>query len=220
MKKIPLGELAFAIGMLLTCAGVALMVRSDLGLSMIAAPAYILSEKFGPLTTGTAEWCVQGAVFVLGCILIGKFSVPMLLSFLVAALNGAVLDMMLTLFAFATPVSFAARLAVWFIGLILLALGIAFAFRSYLPCQMHEMFVKTVADARGWSRDKCKIVYDWIFLALSLTLSLLFFRRLVGIGIGTVLATLLNGPCIVLWGKVLDKWFNFEPALKKRSARQ
>ena len=196
MKKIPLGELAFVIGLLLTCAGVALMVRSDLGLSMIAAPAYILSENFSFLTTGMAEWGIQGNVFVLGCVLIRRFSVPMLLSFLVAAINGAVLD------------------------LILLALGIAFAFRSYLPCQMHEMFVKTVSDERGWNRDKCKIAYDWVFLALSLSLSLLFFRRLVGIGIGTVLATFFNGPLIVLWGKGLDKWFNFDPALKKRSARQ
>ena len=55
MKKIPLGELAFLIGLVLTCLGVALMVRSDLGLSMIAAPAYILSEKISFLSTGTAE---------------------------------------------------------------------------------------------------------------------------------------------------------------------
>ena len=220
MKKIPVGELAFVIGLLLTCAGVALMVRSDLGLSMIAAPAYILSEKFSFLTTGMAEWGIQGTVFVLGCVLIRRFSVPMLLSFLVAAINGAVLDLMLKIFAFVNPIGFAARLIVWFVGLILLALGIAFAFRSYLPCQMHEMFVKTVSDERGWNRDKCKIAYDWVFLALSLSLSLLFFRRLVGIGIGTVLATFFTGPLIVLWGKGLDKWFNFEPALKKRSARQ
>jgi uncharacterized membrane protein YczE len=213
MKKIPLGELAFVIGVLLTCAGVALMVRSDLGLSMVAAPAYILTEKIDFLTTGMAEWGIQGTLFVLGCILVRRFSVPMLLSFLVAAVNAAVLDLMLFLSSSITPVSFAARLAVWFVGLIILALGIAFAFRSYLPCQMHEMFVKTVADERGWNRDKCKIVYDWIFLAVSLTLSLCFFRRLVGIGIGTVLATFLNGPLIMLWGKVLDRFLNFEPAI-------
>lgn len=220
MKKIPLGELAFLIGLVLTCLGVALMVRSDLGLSMIAAPAFILSEKFGPLTTGMAEWGVQGTVFVLGCLLIGKFSVPMLLSFLVAAVNGAVLDLMLSLVSFVNPTTFAMRLVVWFVGLVILALGIAFAFRSYLPCQMHEMFVKTVSDARGWSRDKCKIIYDWVFLAISLTLTFVFFGKLVGIGIGTVLATFLNGPFILLWGKVLDRALNFAPALKRRSARQ
>ena len=121
MKKIPLGELAFLIGLVLTCLGVALMVRSDLGLSMIAAPAYILSEKIRFLSTGTAEWFVQGTVFLLGCLLIRKFSVPMLLSFFVAAINGAVLDLMLSLVSSLNPVTLAMRLAVWFIGLVILS---------------------------------------------------------------------------------------------------
>lgn len=220
MKKIPFGELAFVLGVVFTCMGVALMVSSDLGLSMVAAPAYILSEKFAFLTTGMAEWGIQGTLFVLGCVLMRRFSFPLMLSLAVAALNAAVLDMMLTIFAGVSAASFMGQLFLYLLGLLSLSLGIAFAFRSYLPCQVHEMFVKVVSAHFGWNRDKCKIVYDWVFFALSLTLSLCFFRRLVGIGIGTALCTALNGPLIALWGKGLDKAFNFAPALKKSAARQ
>ena len=51
MKKLPFGELAFVVGVLLTAAGVALQITADLGLSMIASIAYILSEKFTFLNT-------------------------------------------------------------------------------------------------------------------------------------------------------------------------
>lgn len=216
MKKIPFGELAFVLGVVFTCMGVALMVTSDLGLSMVAAPAYILGEKFDTLTTGMAEWGIQGTLFVLGCVLIRRFSVPMLLSFAVAALNAAALDVMLSIFANVGAGSFIGQLGLYLLGLLSLSLGIAFAFRSYLPCQVHEMFVKVVSEHFGWSRDKCKIAYDWIFLALALTLSLSFFGRLVGIGIGTVIGTIGNGPLIALWGKGLDKVFNFSPAIRRK----
>lgn len=220
MKKVPFGELAFVLGVVFTCMGVALMVSSDLGLSMVAAPAYILGEKFAFLTTGMAEWGIQGTLFILGCVLMRRFSFPLLLSLAVAALNAAVLDVMLTIFAGVSAASFMGQLFLYLLGLLSLSLGIAFAFRSYLPCQVHEMFVKVVSEHFGWNRDKCKIAYDWIFLALALTLSLCFFRRLVGIGIGTVIGTIGNGPLIALWGKGLDKVFNFAPALKKPGARQ
>ena len=187
---------------------------------MVAAPAYILSQKISFLTTGMAEWCIQGLLFILGCLVIGRFYLPMVGSFLVASLCSMVLDLMLTLFAGVHAETLPGRLALYLAGLLSLALGIAFAFRSYLPCQMHEMFVKTVAAHKKWDQNKLKIIYDWICLAVSLTLTLCFFGKLVGIGLGTVLCTAINGPLIALWGKVLDRCFNFDPALKKRSARQ
>lgn len=217
MKKIPFGELAFVLGVLFTCAGVALQVSADLGLSMVAAPAYILSQKISFLTTGMAEWCIQGLLFILGCVLIRRFSLPMLGSFLVATLCAAVLDMMLALFSGVHAATLPGRLALYLVGMLSLSLGIAFAFRSYLPCQMHEMFVKTVATDRKWDQNRFKIIYDWICLAVSLTLTLCFFGRLVGIGLGTVICTVLNGPLIALWGRGLDRWFNFAPAIKRKT---
>ena len=216
MKKLPFGELAFAVGILLTAAGVALQITADLGLSMIASIAYILSEKFAFLTVGTAEWIVQGTVFALGFVFVGRAAVQMIPSFGVALLCGAVLDVMVFLFAPLQSDVLAIRLGLYLVGAAVLALGIAFAFRSYLPCQVHEMFVKVVAIKKGWKQNTVKIAYDWICLGISLTMTLLFFGKLVGIGIGTVICTIINAPMIAAWGKLLDRLFNFEPALKRK----
>lgn len=116
MKKVPFGELAFVLGVVFTCMGVALMVSSDLGLSMVAAPAYILGEKFAFLTTGMAEWGIQGTLFILGCVLMRRFSFPLLLSLAVAALNAAVLDMMLAIFAGVSAASFMGQLFLYLLG--------------------------------------------------------------------------------------------------------
>ena len=216
MKKLPFGELAFTVGILLTAAGVALQITADLGLSMIASIAYILSEKFAFLTVGTAEWIVQGTVFALGFVFVGRAAVQMIPSFGVALLCGAVLDVMVFLFAPLQSDVLAIRLGLYLVGAAVLALGIAFAFRSYLPCQVHEMFVKVVAIKKGWKQNTVKIAYDWICLGISLTMTLLFFGKLVGIGIGTVICTIINAPMIAAWGKLLDRLFNFEPALKRK----
>ena len=216
MKKLPFGELAFAVGILLTAAGVALQITADLGLSMIASIAYILSEKFTFLTVGTAEWIVQGTVFALGFVFVGRAAVQMIPSFGVALLCGAVLDVMVFLFAPLQSDVLAIRLVLYLVGAAVLALGIAFAFRSYLPCQVHEMFVKVVAIKKGWKQNTVKIAYDWICLGISLTMTLLFFGKLVGIGIGTVICTIINAPMIAAWGKLLDRLFKFEPALKRK----
>ena len=216
MKKLPFGELAFAVGILLTAAGVALQITADLGLSMIASIAYILSEKFAFLTVGTAEWIVQGTVFALGFVFVGRAAVQMIPSFGVALLCGAVLDVMVFLFAPLQSDVLAIRLVLYLVGAAVLALGIAFAFRSYLPCQVHEMFVKVVAIKKGWKQNTVKLAYDWICLGISLTMTLLFFGKLVGIGIGTVICTIINAPMIAAWGKLLDRLFNFESALKRK----
>lgn len=216
MKKLPFGELAFAVGVLLTAAGVALQITADLGLSMIASLAYILSEKFVFLTVGTAEWIVQGTVFALGFVLVGRAAVQLIPSFGVALLCGALLDVMIFLFAPLQSDVLAVRLVLYLVGAAVLALGIAFAFRSYLPCQVHEMFVKVVAIEKGWKQNTVKIVYDWTCLGISLTMTLLFFGKLVGIGVGTILCTVINAPMIAAWGNFLDKHFHFDPALKRK----
>lgn len=216
MKKLPFGELAFVVGVLLTAAGVALQITADLGLSMIASIAYILSEKCTFLTVGTAEWIVQGTVFALGFVLTRRAAVQMIPSFGVALLCGALLDVMVFLFAPLQSDVLAVRFVLYLVGAAVLALGIAFAFRSYLPCQVHEMFVKVVAIEKGWKQNTVKVAYDWICLAISLTLTLVFFGKLVGIGVGTIICTIINAPMIAAWGKLLDKHLNFEPAWKRK----
>ncbi len=205
MKKYRLSELIFLLACVFSAAGIRCMVASELGLSMIAAPAYIISQKVSWLTQGNAEWMVQGATFLVMCLVLHKFLISKIWCFVSAVLYGWIFDGVSLLMKWMAPVSYIARLGTFLIGCVLLSFGIALFFKSYLPCQVHEMFVKLLSEDRGWNQGRVKFLYDIIFLFLSAALSLLLFGRLIGIREGTVICTLVNGPLIGIWLKILNK---------------
>ena len=73
MKKYRVSELIFFVACVFSAAGIRCMVASELGLSMIAAPAYIISQKVSWLSQGNAEWMVQGLVFLVMCLMMRRF---------------------------------------------------------------------------------------------------------------------------------------------------
>ena len=50
---------------------------------------------------------------------------------------------------------------------------------------------------------------------MSVVLNLLLFRGFVGIGIGTVVTAVLNGPIISVFAHALEKRFEFKAAFPK-----
>ncbi len=212
-RSLPMGETAFLFGTLLSAFGIAMQTKADLGLSMVAAPAYLISLKVPWITFGMGEWFVQGFLFILCCLWTKRFQIKNLWSFIVAVPYGCVLDQVISVFDEIRPVLLWERLSIFLIGSVGLAAGIALFFRSYLPCQVYEMFVKCIAQYTGCTDSKVKLIYDWSSLAIAVFLSILFFHRLAGIGIGTVLCTIINAPLIRLFGKCFDRIFDFRPAV-------
>ena len=53
------------------------------------------------------------------------------------------------------------------------------------------------------------------FLGISVVLNLILFGGFVGIGIGTVITALLNGPSISMFAHFLEKHFEFKAAFPK-----
>lgn len=213
--KVKCGELAYMAAMLLSAVGIRMQVNAGLGISMVAAPAYILSVKISWLTQGNAEWLVQGLLYTAMCLAIHRFAYKKIWSFIAAIPYGWLFDVISSLMVNIKGSGFAANLILFLAGSVILTLGIALFFQSYLPCQMHEMFVKTLAEEFSWNQSKVKTIYDFSCLAVSLMLSLLFFHRLEGIGIGTVICTVINGPLIGVWTKVLDGKICFDAAIPR-----
>ena len=77
-KKIgKMNELAWVIGIVVCSLGVCLCKKSDFGLSMIAAPPFILhvalKDIFPWFTHGTAEYVWQGFLLILMCAAVQRF---------------------------------------------------------------------------------------------------------------------------------------------------
>ncbi|MBQ9767225.1 MAG: hypothetical protein IJW37_03905 [Lachnospiraceae bacterium] len=222
MKKIgKMNEIAWVLGIVLCALGVCLSTKADFGLSMIAAPAYILHvglvKVFPWFSQGTAEYVFQGALLILLCIAVQKFRLRYLLSFGTAILFGLALDLWFVVFGGnGAYEETSLRIAAFVLGTLITGLSIAFFFRTKLPQEIYELFVTELSTRYGWKSTRVKQIFDFSCLALSLVLAFFVNRSLEGIGIGTVIVTIVNASVIALFGKGLDKLFIFDSLVTKK----
>lgn len=225
MKKIRLSsEFVYILGLLLLSFSVAMIASTDFGVSMIVAPAYILSLKVEALSFGQCEYVIQGVLFLIMCLLLGRIRPIYFSSFVTGLIYGALLDLWRLLIpafnpAVTAPGTLALPLRILMLagGLALTSFSIALFFRTYFYPQVYDFFVKAVSRRFGLNRGKFKIAFDFTFLAISCLLSLLLFGRLYGVGIGTVVATAVNGFMISGFGRVLDRFVCISPRFVRLS---
>lgn len=217
MRRIgKMNEAAWVLGILLCSLGVCLCTKAGFGLSMIAAPAYILHIKLFPLssffTQGACEYLWQGLLLVLLCLGVGRFRFRYLLAFGTGIIFGLVLDGWFLLFGGnAVCASMGMRIVAFILGELITTLAVAFYFRTRWPLQIYELMVTEIADRYRLAAPRIKLVYDISMLAVSLLLAGILNRSLDGIGIGTVIITAVNAVLIGLFGKLLDRYFEFSP---------
>ncbi len=215
-----MNEVAWLLGIVLCALGVALCTKANLGLSMIAAPPYILHLKlveiFPWYSQGTSEYIWQFFLLILTCIAVQRFHWKYLLSFGTGILFGLALDAWLTVLGGGAPFAgILARILAFIAGNMLTALAIAFFFRTKLPLEIYELTVAEISRRYKISVNHVKLWYDVSMLVISLLFALLLMGGFVGIGIGTVITTLANAAMISLAGKILDRYFTFEPRFPK-----
>ncbi len=218
-------EAVYLLAIPIIAFAVAMLAAADFGVSMVVAPAYILSQKLSFLTFGQSEYVVQSLLLIAFCILMGRPRPIYLFAYCTCLIYGAVLDLvrLIPIFdpAVCPPGSMAMPLRLLFFtaGTLLTALSVAMFFRTYLYPQMYDFFVKGVSFHYGIDRTKFKLIFDISCLAAAVALTLLFFGRFVGVGVGTILMTFINGPLIGAIGRLLDKRLEIAPRFVKAARR-
>lgn len=223
MKKIKLyEEPTYVLATVLLALSVAMIAAADFGVSMIVGTAYIVSLKVSFLTFGTAEYIVQGLLFIAFCIIMKKVKLTYFFSFFTCLFYGFVLDLWRSAVPALNPsvtapgsFSMPVRITLFVLGSLLTSASVALFFKVYLCPQVYDFFVKTVSGKFSVPLPKFKTFFDIVCLLTALILSLAFFGGIKGIGVGTVIMAFLNGTIIGLFGKLYDKIFVFEPIFKK-----
>lgn len=225
-KKINIpSEVAYAFAIITLAFSVAMITMTGFGVSMVVAPAYILSQKVSFLTFGQSEYVIQSILFIIFCILMRKVKAVYFSSFLTCIFYGAVLDLWRLVPIFnqnitsSDDLSIATRIVFFALGMLLTALSIAMFFKTYLYPQVYDFFVKGVSEKFGFNRTITKTCFDASCLLLATIMTLLFFHKFVGINFGTLIMTALNGTIIGFFSKLLDKYFNFVPIAKEFSKK-
>lgn len=223
MKKITFySELAYLVGLMLTAIGNSLMTQANFGLSMVVAPSYLLhlkvSEWLPFYSFGMSGYVFQGLLVLLTALIMKRFRLSYLFSFVTAFIFGNMLDLALIPASMIPADSLAVRILMMIIGLFVVTAGVSLLFNTYISPEAYELLVKEVSRKTGIDTGKMKIIYDLSSLVLSLLLSVLFFGLpdLVGIGIGTLVSAVFNGILIAAYLKFYRKFFDFKDIFKLR----
>ena len=221
-------ELLWLMGIIFVALGVAICSKADLGVSMIAAPAFVVHgeivQLWNNISVGVVEYAIQGILLLILCAVIRKFHWRFLLAFGVAVLYGYTLNFFLWILGGVLPETTLQRWLLLLLGDILTAFGVACFFRTYMPLQVFELFVAEIADCFHIPIAKVKCVFDYSLLAISIFLAFFLFSdgktfpwasivhtSFHNIGLGTLVTTVINSPLIAMMGKLIDKLFDPSP---------
>lgn len=208
-------EMTYVLGMLLLALGAACITRANFGMSMVIAPSYLLHLKIVQLlpwfTFGVAQSIFQTALLALMCLVLRKFRVSYLLSFVTALIYGVALDIFVWL-VHLLPALPAVRILLFIIGVVLSAAGVAMFFRTYIAPEVYELLVALFADKFHVPVHRMKTLYDLASCLLSVVLSFVFFGfgNVVGVGWGTIVTVCLNGFLIGRFTKWYDSLWDYK----------
>lgn len=215
-KRIFYTEFAYILGLTVLALGTALMVRADLGVSMVVAPAYLLhlklSETFPFFSFGMAEYTLQAVILIFMMILLRKVKLSCLFSFVTAVLYGFLLDGATTIIALLPSLAPWTEYLLFVPGMLLCSAGVSLLFHTYIPPEAYELFVREISAKFCMDIHKSKTLYDCISCLVGIALSFLFFGmwHFEGVKIGTVICALLNGSVIRLFSRLFEKIWTFE----------
>ena len=222
-KKIHgMNELAYVVAMVVCAFAVCIGTKANLGISVVAAPGYlynvILKEHLPWITQGKAEYIWQGIQLIIMCIVIMRFKLKYLLSFVSSFLGGVLIDMWYgVLGGDGAYDGMLTRVVALVVSQILLGFAVSLFFKTSMPIQICELVSVEIAKRFNLQSSKVKLVYDMLMLVISLALALVFTGGLTGIGIGTIIIAFLTAPIANLFCKIWDKFFVFDSLFRKRA---
>ena len=195
--------ICYFIGLFIMTAGVAISVKSDLGVSPVSSIPYTLTRCWG-IEMGKATILFH-CILVLLQILIRRknFKLKSLLQIPVGIVFGYFTTFCNYLMTFVpTPNHIVIRICMVLISIVLVAIGIFF----YLPANIMplagEGVMQAVSDVTKIAFPKVKVSFDITMVVISLITCLLVLHNLGSVGIGTILAILVG----VVLGQIMRLW--------------
>ena len=213
-------ELCYLLGLIVMAFGAAFSERAGFGMSMVVAPAYILHLKISAFlpwfTFGVAEYLVQGLLVLVLALVMRRFKLSYLFSFVTALLYGAALDGAIWVLSFLPHDVMVLRILYFALGTVLCSVAVSLFLHTYISPEAYELIVKEFTKKFSFDVARFKTVYDCISTLVSVALSFAFFGLGVfrGVGVGTVVCALVNGFLI---GKI-SAWLGTTFTFKNRVA--
>ena len=213
-KFILRGEVALLFAIIINSIGVLLMLQSGSGISAISSVPYAFSEVFPKLTLGTWTYIFQGLLVITLMVLKKRFVPSYLFSFVAGFIFGKLMDVN-ELWITNLPMSIPLRIVYFVVSYVILCFGIALSNRCKLTIIPTDLFPRDLAEIIKKPYARVKITFDVACLLVTACMTYFALGRILGLGIGTVVAAFTMGKGVDIAGKLIDKRMTFVSFLHK-----
>ncbi len=219
-KKVFYTEISYVLGLVIMAFAAAFTEKADFGMSMVVAPAYIIHLKVSQFlpwfTFGVSEYFFQGFLVILTVIVMRRFKLSYLFSFVTAVLYGTLLDIAMNIIAPIPDSEFYLRIIWWVTGTVLCSFAVSLFFHTYISPEAYELIVKEISAKFNLNINKVKTAYDCFSTVLGVILSFAFFGlgHFEGVKVGTIICAFINGFLISRFTKLLEHFFEFKDRFK------
>lgn len=208
------GEVALILAIIINSMGVLLMLQSGSGISAISSVPYAFSEVFPRLSLGTWTYIFQGLLVITLMVLKKRFVPSYLFSFVAGFLFGELMDTH-ELWITKLPLSIPLRIFYFVLSYIILCFGIALSNRCKLPIIPTDLFPRDLSEIINRPYSRVKITFDVTCLFVTACLTYFALGKILGLGIGTVVAAFTMGKGVAIAGSFIDKKMTFVSVLHK-----
>ena len=208
------GEAALILAIIINSMGVLLMLQSGSGISAISSVPYAFSEVFPKLSLGTWTYIFQGLLVITLMALKKRFVPSYLFSFVAGFLFGEMMDVN-ELWITKLPLSIPLRIFYFVLSYIIICFGIALSNRCKLPIIPTDLFPRDLSEIINKPYARVKITFDVTCLFVTACLTYFALGKILGLGVGTVVAAFTMGKGVAIAGSLIDKRVTFVSVFHK-----
>lgn len=208
------GEAVLILAIIINSMGVLLMLQSGSGISAISSVPYAFSEAFPKLSLGTWTYIFQGLLVITLMVLKKRFVPSYLFSFVAGFLFGEMMDVN-ELWITKLPLSIPLRIFYFVLSYIIICFGIALSNRCKLPIIPTDLFPRDLSEIINKPYARVKIAFDVTCLFVTACLTYFALGKILGLGVGTVVAAFTMGKGVAIAGSLIDKRVTFVSVFHK-----
>lgn len=186
----------FIAGVIINSFGIALITKANMGTSPITSVAYVLSLKF-PLTLGQFSFLMNLFFILLQIILLRRNFKPLqLLQLVVNIIFSYCIDLSMSLLSVFHFDNLISQIIALLLGCIVLGLGISIEVAPDVLMVPGEGLVRAISTVANKRFGTVKVIFDTTLVIIAVIMSFIFWGRLNGLGLGTIVSALFVGHIV------------------------
>lgn len=193
----------FFSGVIINSFGIAFITKAALGTSPISSIPYVLSLAFEP-SFGTISFVFNCLFIVAQMILLKKdFEKIQILQIVVNIIFSVAIDASMYILNFMNPGTYVEKIIFLIVGCAILGFGITIEVAPKVLMVPGEGIVYAISKVYKKEFGNVKLCFDVTLMSTAVILSFVFFQRLNGIGIGTIISSFLIGLFVKFYRKIM-----------------